>query len=1309
MSGMKRKTGLRKKLIGATVFVGILPVVMGLILTYLKGTEELRKSLGENFAGLAREAASKTDLLINRKIEELTNAAAEVEVVNAVAGADQAYRGLSEPAVQQRLTRSRQNWEDAPRARDISKRILSNPASAYLEKALTLQEGQSSRIALYVTDRRGALVASINDRPPFLSSETTEWNKILSGGNGQPYIGNLYRDAKTDRFLVTMGVPVLDPSTGGAIGALILVSDIQELFKTRIEEVRFGKTGHAMLIDGNGRVLICPILPTGMHVSDPQLMQAITETEQPNWTLVRNDAHGGTNSIVGTARLDRSNQILTRSGSAPWFGFTRQDPKELYAPIHSLLIYVAAASVAPVGLMVLLALLVSKRLVQPVHILHEGAERIGKGDLRHRLRIETNDELEQLAEEFNRMTVHLEESYSGLEQRVADRTKELSALNTIAQTVNRSLNLQEILDSTLEKILDVMHVEIGIIHTWDAALGRSSLRAHRGLSNEQVRSAAPVEPGDPISKKAARLGKAIVIEEPQLRDYTDCPLVQGGCRSIVCTPVNSKKETVATLTIASMGPRRFIPSDLQLLSSIGNQMGTAIDNATLYARERTIVDRLKEIDRLKSEFLSNVSHELRLPLTSIIGFSELLLDRIPGDLTPDQDEYIRNIQESGHHLLEIINNLLNLSKLRAGKMEIHLHPFNLASLIDSIKRTIAPLVAKKGVNLEARLDPEATALYTDEGKVKQILLNLLSNAIKFTPAGGEIRVRSRPTTLQHQPAVAIAVSDTGIGIRPEDKEKIFEEFQQLDSSFSRDYPGTGLGLTISKQLLELIRGHIEVESEYGRGSTFTITFPIQRAPMPSPSVPQEIAPAPAVDDSNRSALPVRDRTPVLKPTEIGQVGSSTLPRILVVEDDPTVERLLTLYLNQEGYHVDHATDGEEAVEKAVLLKPFAITLDIILQREDGWAVLQKLKQLPETKDIPVIIISIIENRELGFSLGATDYFTKPIDRKAILESLKKLDLSAKIKRKPVNILVIDDDPKVLQLMSAILESEGYGVVRTQQAVEGIGLAIEIQPDLILLDLLMPDVSGFEALERLKLHPTAKNIPVIIFTARALTEEDRARLNAKIRGVIQKGNSLREALLTEIRKFEKLYPDKARMVDGLTGIYNERYLQNRLADESSRALRIQLTFSLLLINLDHFQSFNEDHGVEAGNRVIQETANLLRKNTRAANPLCRCGGSTFAVILTETTKPSAVLVGEKIRGIVERHPFASSEPAPAGPSPARHFTISIGLAAFFEDGETPEQLMVHANQALDEARSRGGNCVVKYTRPSAEARSPRGTP
>lgn len=1302
MSGAERKTGLRKKLVWATLLVGILPVILGLVLTYLKGTTELRKALGANFAGLAREAANKADIVIGQKIETMTDIAAETEVLEAVARSNRIYEGRSEPAIQERLGRSARDWEESQRKPSKRHPILTEPTAAYLRKVLKIQQESSAHIALYLTDRRGALVASINPFPPFLSAETMAWKRVYSDGLGRPYIGDIYRQGTTDRYLFDLGVPVKDPSTGRAVGVLMLVSDVKEFFQIPIHEIRFGATGHAMLIDGEGRVLICPILPTGMHVADPVLIRTVTGP-RADWTVVRNDAHGGADSIVGFSPVDKVNRILARSGSAHWFSFIRQDPKELYAPIRSLMINASVASVTLLGLMVLLALAVSKRLVQPIHLLHEGTELIGKGNLSHRLKIETGDEIEQLADEFNRMAVNLQESYASLEQRVVDRTKELSALNTIAMTVNQSLNLQEILDATLEKILEVMHVESGIIRTWDEDRSRLFLKAHRGLSDDLVRSTADIGAGDFISGKVVQLGKAIVIEEPHLKDYTESPLIRDGFRSIICIPINSKNRLVATLTLASKIPRRFTSSDPQLLSSIGNQMGTAIDNATLYARERTMVERLKEIDRFKSEFLSNVSHELRLPLTSIIGFSELLLDRIPGHLNPDQEEYIRNMQESGYHLLEIINNLLNLSKLRAGKMKLHYQTFELPPLIDSVKQTVTPLLAKKGLSIEALVEPGATSLYTDEGKIKQILLNLLSNAIKFTPTGGEIRIRSKPTTLQNRPAVEIAVSDTGIGIRPEDKTKIFEEFQQVDSSFTRDYPGTGLGLTITKQFLDLIGGCIRVESQYGRGSTFTIIFPTQAVPKPADA-------SEAVEDPELSALPELFQTPYPAAAEVPQTAPSSLPRILVVEDDPTIGKLLALYLTQEGYHVDHATDGDEAIEKARLLKPFAITLDIMLPRKDGWEVLQRLKQLPETKDIPVLIISIIENRELGFSLGATDYFTKPIDRKALLESFKKLNLTTNIRRKPVNILVIDDDPKILQLISAILETEGFGVLKAREAGEGINLAIEVQPDLILLDLLMPDVSGFEALERLKLHPTAKNIPVIIFTARTLTEEDRTRLNSRIRGVIQKGKSLRESLLAEIRKFEKLYPDKARMVDGLTGFYNERYLQNRLADEANRAVRIQRTFSLLLANLDGFRSFNTQYGIEAGNRVIREAAELFRKNTRSANPLCRCGGSTFAILLTETTKESAVMVGEKMRTLIDGHVFTPFEASSANQTKPNHFTISIGVAAFFEDGETPEQLMVRANLALDDARSRGGNHVAKFTGPPpGPAGSGGGTP
>lgn len=1299
MSQRGYKQGLRKKLVVATLLVGILPVILGLVLTYLKGTEELRKAIGANFAGLSRETAHKTDLVIGHSIDSLVQLARSPAVLEAVSRANQAYEGQSEQAVIRADETASREWENARQNESGRHPVLSNPASVILMNTLNNLEDQAIRPALYVTDERGSLVGSVNHFPRFLSNDSNGWIRTYAGGKGQTFIGNLYPDEKTNRFLFDIGVPVLDPSSGRGIGVVMSVNNVKEFFKVSIHEIRFGRTGHAMLIDGNGDVLVCPILPTGMHVPDLELVRQIAVHES-TWSLVANDAHGGKDSIIGTSPVEKVNQILARSGSASWYSFIRQDPKELYAPIRSLMTYASTASVTLLGLLFLLALAVSKRFVRPVHILHEGAELIGRGNLSHRLKIETNDEIEQLANEFNQMAINLQDSYTSLEHRVADRTRELATLNTIAITVNQSLDLQQILDDTLAKVLEVMHLQAGVIRLWDPERGRLFLKAHRGVPTQLTQVTAELSTEDYISGKVVKLGKPMVIEESQLADYPDSPLVQGGFRSILCIPIKSEDRLLGTLTIAETAPHHFTPSDLQLMSSIGSQMGTAIVKATLYERERKMVEQLKEIDRFKSDFLSNVSHELRMPLTSIIGFSELILDRIPGELTPDQEEYVKNMQESGQHLLEIINNLLNLSKLRAGKMAIQPREFELASSIENLKQTMNPLVASKGLSLEAVIEPGIPRLFTDEGKVKQILLNLLSNAIKFTPAGGEIRIRSRLATLNDQAAVEIAVLDTGIGIRPEDKIKIFEEFQQVDASYTRDYAGTGLGLTISNQFIGMLGGKIRVESQYGHGSTFTISIPLQIAPAGTAPAPTPEVSAPALDVTE-AAVP---EITTSEPESAIMAAPSSLPRILVVEDDPTVGRLMTLYLTQEGYHVDHALDGEEAIQKARILKPFAITLDIMLPRYDGWEVLQKLKQYPETRGIPVIIVSIIENRELGFSLGAVDYFTKPIDRKALLESLKRLSLSAKIQRKPINVLIIDDDPKMLKLISAILETEGFGALKASQAIEGIDLAIEVQPDLILLDLLLPDISGFEALDRLKLHPTAKNIPVIIFTGRELTDQDLDRLNTRIRGVIHKGKSVREALINEIRKFEKLYPDKARMVDGLTGFYNERYLQNRLADEVNRAIRIQRTFSLLLTNLDGFRSINEQFGVQAGNRILREAAERFKQNTRSANPLCRCGGSTFAILLTETTRDFAFMVGEKMRSTIADKPFPL-ETKDQTSKRTHPLTISVGIATCFEDGETPEQIMTKAMQALDEARAAGGNCIVKKARSSGPEKSP----
>jgi len=1274
------KTGLRRKIVLALLVIGTIPVVVGIMVIYFIGTAKLKEAIGANFQGLATETARKVDLLITNEISNLEGLSRTLDIGLAVGASNLHYERLTPALINRQLSGASIRW----RQQDQDG-LLFNSASRYLKNYIHGEQNEKAYLALFVTDSQGALVASINHFPDYLHIKESWWKETYYGGKGRILISDLVHESAVQAFAVHVSLPILDERTHQFLGVIKAIYNVDEFLKPSIHPVRFGKTGHAMLIDSAGDVIICPILPTGSHVTNVPLMQAVT-SPQPGWIMAQNDAHGGINSIVGFAPIEKVNFIASQAGKSRWHSFIRQDPKELYAPVNNLLWYASASGLLLISIIAVLGAVISKQLVQPIHLLHIGAERIGEGDLDHRLSITTNDEIEELANEFNQMAIQLKESYTNLEQRVADRTKELTALNLIASTVNESLDLHEILEDTLAKVLEVMSVEAGAIRTLNEERRTLVLRASKGVPEEFIQERQEVNLGEFISGQVGQSGKPILIENVAegTRYREESLLVRAGFISIACVPIKSKERITGTMILASRIPRVFSIQDLQLLSSIGNQIGTAIENAGLYEREQQMVERLREMDRFKSEFLSNVSHELRLPLTAILGFSELLLDRIPGNLTADQEDYIKSMQTSGQHLLEIINNLLDLSKIKAGKMELHVTEFEIKDLVKNVERTVTPLVAKKQLSLDTQVASDLPLVSADQSKVKQILLNLLSNAIKFTPSRGRITISARPDTQKGQPCVAISVADTGIGIRIEDQPKIFDEFKQVDASHTREYPGTGLGLTITKRFVEMQGGTIWVKSQQGRGSTFTFALPIHVLVEEEQVAPRSQTPV--------VAEPLSIYTPSYTPSETVTAPEASRPTILVVEDDPRVSRLITLYLSQDGYQVEHALDGDEAIEKAKALKPFAITLDIMLPNRDGWEVLQHLKLLQETKDIPVIIVSIIENRELGFSLGAADYFTKPIDRRALLESLKKYSFTTKVKRKPVNVLIIDDDPQILQLISATLEAEGFGVIKTQRAEEGISLAFEIQPDLIILDLLMPEVNGFEALRRLKQHPTAKNIPVIISTAKDLTSEDRQLLTGQIREVVKKGDAFLETLREEIRRFEKLYPDKARMVDGLTGLYNERYLQNRLADETNRALRFRRKFAMILTNIDHFQRLNECYGTEAGDRVLREMAELLRKNTRAANPFCRCGGSTFAVIVTEITKEAAADVAEKMRVMVEQHPFPYREALPDG-----RLTISVGVTSFFDDAENNEQLITAAYEALEEAKRQGGNRVVKAKR------------
>lgn len=683
--------------------------------------------------------------------------------------------------------------------------------------------------------------------------------------------------------------------------------------------------------------------------------------------------------------------------------------------------------------------------------------------------------------------------------------------------------------------------------------------------------------------------------------------------------------------------------------------------------------KLREMDRLKSEFLANMSHELRTPLTAIIGFSELLIDRVMGDLSDEQAGCVENVLTSGQHLLKLINDILDLSKIEAGKMELHLETFQLDTIIDFVKKTVSPLVEKKGQALKVEISKGIPDIYADPGKIRQLLLNLVGNAVKFTPEGGTITVGAG----FKDNCFALSVTDTGIGIKPEDRDRIFQEFQQAEGSTSREFGGTGLGLTLTKKLTEMHGGKIEVESEVGKGSKFTAYIPFRLESRPSAKKEKVEAVPPSKEMVSLSGLPQR-------PEE--------QPLVLVVEDDPKLSRLISVYLNQAGYTVETAMDGEEAVKKATELQPFAITLDIMLPKKDGWEVLQELKELPDTKNIPVIIVSMVENEELGFSLGAVDYLVKPVSRDVLLGSLEKYRYKTRTTRCGANILVVDDDPKIVEFLTTVLRKEGFQVSSATGGEEGIRIALEECPDLIVLDLMMPKVSGFDVIRELKNHPSTREIPIFVLTAKDLSNEEKDALLADVAKVVQKGGVSKEDLVNEIKRMEILHPERAGLVDKITGLLNQRYFINRLSHEVNRSFRYGRELSLSLIDVDSFGYYNEINGYLQGDVVLREIASLLTKNLRKADVAMRYSGGSFAVIFPETGKDAARSVADKLCSLIEGYPFPKRDTQPLG-----KLTVSVSVATYPADGEKADELIEGLEKAVSAAKGMGGNRVADVKR------------
>jgi len=490
--------------------------------------------------------------------------------------------------------------------------------------------------------------------------------------------------------------------------------------------------------------------------------------------------------------------------------------------------------------------------------------------------------------------------------------------------------------------------------------------------------------------------------------------------------------------------------------------------------------RIQEADRLKTQFLANMSHELRTPMNSIIGFSEILIERLNGTIDPKHVSFLRHILTSGQHLLGIINDILDLSKIEAGKMEVFAEKFDARPVIESVCTVMRGMAKTKMPTFVIEADDALPPIETDLAKFKQILYNLLSNAMKFSPAGSPITIGA----MHVDETITISVRDQGIGIDPKNHEVIFEEFRQIDGSERRQFGGTGLGLALVRKFVQLQGGWVRVDSAPGNGSTFSFTLPIH------------------------SRAAVVSRVPDLVPSE------QRAERVLVVEDDAHAYDLIATALNSAGYLSVRARHGDEALRLARESRPIAVTLDLVLPGIDGWEVLKTLKSDAATRDIPVVIISRVDERELGVALGADDYFVKPVDRDRLLNRVRQLTTSDQSKTR---LLLIDDDTSLHELLDEELTRLGYTIESAFNGETGFAAAKANTPDVIILDLMMPGMSGFEVAGLLKDHPSTARIPILVLTSKEISADDRRELQSKVAACVQKGKSARDQLVAEIRR------------------------------------------------------------------------------------------------------------------------------------------------------------------------------------------------
>ncbi len=675
---------------------------------------------------------------------------------------------------------------------------------------------------------------------------------------------------------------------------------------------------------------------------------------------------------------------------------------------------------------------------------------------------------------------------------LAERARLADLTARIGVALTRGDDLRRMLQICTEAVVECLGVAFARVWTLDGGSDILELQASAGMYTHIDGAHARVPVGQfkigLIAKERQPHLTNFVVGDPRVSDQEWAR--REGMVAFAGHPLVVADRLVGVMALFS---RHSLHEDtLKALSAAADVIAIGIQRKQTEEGLRIAKEAAEVASRAKSLFLANMSHELRTPLNAVIGYSEMLQEEIQergiSGLIPD----LQKIHGSGKHLLALINDILDLSKIEAGKTEIYREHVDVARLIREVTDTVQPLLAKNGNTLTVRCEGDVGFMYTDLTKLKQSLLNLMSNAAKFTSRGQITLQVNREGPAPGGDWLNFAVSDSGIGMTPEQMGHLFVAFSQGDPSTVRKFGGTGLGLAISRRFCQILGGDITVRSELGQGATFTIRLPARAAPLSAEVL--------AVPPPAEAPLPPPDHA-----------------HVLVIDDEVHSRDLLTRFLSREGYSVRGAASGEEGLRLARQARPLAITLDVLMPGMDGWAVLAALKGDPELADVPVIMITVLEQQRLGYALGAADYIIKPVDRTAFLRVLRR----HRCHNAPCRALVVEDDRATRHLMRGVLEQEGWVVAEAENGEVGLAEMEIEQPDLILLDLMMPTMDGFEFAATLRTNKQWRSIPVVVVTAMDITEADRARLNGSVERVLRKGahciESSSDALLDELRK------------------------------------------------------------------------------------------------------------------------------------------------------------------------------------------------